>query len=83
MLASGRFEGDIVRLQVGAYSWVTAETVVDLRTLRPELPEVFEVLNERQDMAFEQELNPATMTEVDNKLRASRLIELRTKKRII
>jgi hypothetical protein len=34
-------------------------------------------------MAFEQELNPATMTEVDNKLRASRLIELRTKKRII
>ena len=72
--ASGRFEGDIVRLQVGAYSWVTAETVVDLRTLRPELLEVLKILNERQDMAFEQEPNPTTMAEVDNKLRASRLI---------
>jgi hypothetical protein len=72
-----------VRLREGIYSWVTEETIVDLRSLRPEMLEDLKVLNERQEMTFEQELDSATMAEVDKKLHASRLIELRTKKRVI
>jgi hypothetical protein len=81
--SSGQFENDIVRLRDGTYSWVTAETIIDLRSLRPETLEDLKLLNVRQEMTFEQELESATMAEVDRKLCASRLIELRTKKRVI
>jgi hypothetical protein len=43
--------------------------------------EDLKVLNERQEMTFEQELDSATMAEGDKKLHASRLIELRTSDR--
>lgn len=81
--SSGHFDRDIVRLHPGIYPWVTSETVVDLRSIRSELVDDLKTLCERQDMSFEQELGEPTIAELDEKLRASRLIELRIKKRII
>ncbi len=81
--ASGRFDSDILRVPKGSYGWTTEDTVVDLRVVRSEKLDDLKLLCERQEMRFEDLLSAADAAQLDQKLRASRLLEIRLKKRVV
>jgi len=81
--ASGRSDRDILRLPEGTYPWTTEDTVVDLRELRAEKVDDLKLLCERQEMRFEGPLKAEHIAELNEKLRASRLLEIRLKKRVV
>jgi hypothetical protein len=80
---SGRFENDIVRLPEGVYPCFDRPTIVVLREIRIEPVSLLKEQVGQQCMTFEIHFDEAAMTEIDAKIRNSRLIEGRMKRRIV
>ena len=81
--ASSRFDPDVLRLPANRYDWTTQDTIVDLRSIRIEIVSDLKSLCENGEMRFEDPLNAADIADLDRKLRASRLLQLRLKKRVV
>ena len=81
-LIERRFPDAFHRLSVGAYTWVTEPTVIDLRKLK-QYPRDSLLKIQGEILTFEGPLNTTDMTEIDQKLRRSQNIERKVLRRIV
>ena len=81
--SDARFEADIVRISSGAYPWVTVPTIFNLRQLKQVSILDLKVLLSEQKLEFQDEFSNQDLTILDAKIRASRIIELRIKRRVL
>ena len=81
--ASGRFEDDILRINVTTYTCFDKPTILSLREIRPELVADLKTLCKSGQLTFHGEIAPDDLAIIEEKILRSRVIEGKYKKRII
>lgn len=80
---SSFFDADVLRIDPGQYACFPEPTIVNLREVRIEPIELLKDKAGKGQLTFEGEMTDADMTEIDQKLAASKLIEGNILKRIL
>jgi hypothetical protein len=76
-------DGDVLRIDQGKYACFPAPTVVSLREIRIEQTELLKDKAGKGLLTFEGEMTEVDMSEIDQKLKSSKLIEGNILKRIL
>lgn len=81
--SNGLHDADIVRIPLNSYPFFPKETVINLREILQVTQARLEARYSNGELRFEGELSSPHISEVDRKIRTSRLLSPRMKNRIL